>query len=121
MKKIFVLILVMVAFTSATFAVNPSDYDVFYKLNDNSTFKSLVHYLKVDNNRAERLKNVCLTTATELKSAQKSEDNVAAANAIDSNFANAKKVLTSKQYKMYSTIVNLTISNRNYEVLLAEK
>ena len=121
MKKVLVLVLAMVASASATFAVNPGDYDVFYKLNDQSTLKSLVRYLKVNNVQTEQLKNVFSVTENELKSALKSEDEVAGEKAISSNFSSAKKILSNKQYIKYFTVVNLTISNKYYDVLLTEK
>lgn len=121
MKKILVIVMVLVASTASTFAINPSDYDVFYKMNNNSTFYGLVRYLNADSEQAENLKYVFTITENELKSAVKSGNDAAAEKAMNFNLGNAKNILTSVQYKKFLTIINLTVSNRYEEVLLTEK
>ncbi len=121
MKKILVLIMVLVAGSTATYALNPRDYEVFYKMNNNHTFESLMHYLKADNEQSDNLKYVFTVTEYKMKSALKSDNEVAADKAMNFNLANAKNILSEPQYKKYLTIVNLTINNSNNEQLLTEK
>jgi len=121
MKKILVIMLVLLAGASSTFAVNPVDCEVFYKLNDVSTFKGLVRYLHADSEQSESLKYIFATTEKDMKTALTAENEVAAEKVINFNLANAKNILTDYQYKKYLTIINLTINNRYNEVLLTEK
>jgi hypothetical protein len=121
MKKILVIIMVLVAGATSTFAMNPSDYEVVYKLNNPSTFRGLVRYLKADSEQAETLKYVFELGENKMKTALKAENEVDAEKAMNFNLGNAKNILTAKQYKKYLTIINLTINNGYDEVLLTEK
>lgn len=121
MKKILVIVMVLLAGASSTYAINPGDYEVFYKLNDNSTFKGLVRYLNADNEQAENLKYVFTVAENEMKTALSSENEANAEKAMNFNLGNVKNILTEYQYKKYLTIINLTISNRYNEVLITEK
>jgi len=121
MKKILVLVMVLVAGATSTFAINPADYDVFYKLNDNATFDGLVRYLNADSEQAENLKYIFEVAEVKMKAAEKAENEVAAEKAVNFNLANAKHILTGYQYKKYLSIINLTINNRYNEVLLTDK
>lgn len=121
MKKILVIIMVLVAGAASTYAINPGDYDVFYKMNNHDTFNGLVRYLNADNEQAENLKYIFSATETKLKSALKNENESDAEKALNFNLGNTKNILTSYQYKKYLTIVNLTINNKYEEVLLSEK
>jgi hypothetical protein len=113
--------MVLVAGATTTYAVNPTDYEIFYKLNDNSTFKGLVRYLNADSEQAENLKYVFTVAENNIKSALKADNEIAAEKAMNFNLGNARNILTSYQYKKYLTIINLTINNRYNEVLLTEK
>jgi hypothetical protein len=121
MKKILVIVMVLLAGASSTYAINPSDYEVFYKLSNNSTFKGLVSYLNADSEQAENLKYVFTIAENKMKTALSSENEAAAENAMNFNLGNVKNILTDYQYKKYLTIINLTISNRYNEVLITEK
>ena len=121
MKKILVIVMVLVAGATSTFAINPGDYDVFYKLNNKSTFKGLVRYLNADNEQAESLKYVFEIAEKNIKSALNAENELGAEKAMNFNLTNAREILTDYQYKKYLTIINLTINNRYNEVLLTEK
>jgi hypothetical protein len=121
MKKILVIVMVLVAGATSTFAINPSDYEVFYKLNDNSTFKGLVKYLKADSEQAENLNYIFTVAENEMKTALNSDNEAGAEKAMNFNLGNAKNILTEYQYKKYLAIINLTINNRYNEVLLTEK
>ena len=121
MKKILVIVMVLVAGATSTFAMNPTDYEVFYKLNNTSTFNGLVRYLNADSEQAESLKYVFELAENKIKTALKAENEVDAEKAMNFNLANAKDILTPRQYKKYLTIINLTINNKYDEVLLTEK
>jgi len=117
MKKILVLVLVLVATTTSTFAINPSDYGVFYKLNDKSTFTSVVNYLGADKAQADYMKIVENETATNLQSASKTGDDKLAENAMNYNLYNAKCILSTDQYKKYLVLINLSINNSTHDII----
>ena len=113
--------MVLVAGAISTYAVNPADYEVFNKLNDNTTFNGLVRYLNADSEQAENLKYVFSVAGNKMEAALKAENEADAEKAINFNLGNAKNILTDYQYKKYLTIINLTINNRYEGVLLTEK
>ncbi len=117
MKKILVLIMVLVAISSTTFAINPSDYGVFYKLNNKSTFNSLISYLGADKEQADYLQQVFIVTAEELKNASNTGNNKFAESVLNYNLYNTKCVLSENQYKMYLKILNLSINNKSNDLL----
>jgi CII-binding regulator of phage lambda lysogenization HflD len=115
MKKI--LVLVMVACATSVFAINPSNYKAVYKLNDETTFNSLVRYLNADNVQAEQLKYVFELTENKLKSALNSDNEAAVDKVMLFNVGNAKYILSDSQYKKYLVVLNLSINNENDEFL----
>ncbi|MDR3651888.1 MAG: hypothetical protein P4L34_02825 [Paludibacter sp.] len=117
MKKILVLVLVMVATSTFTFAINPSDYGVFYKLNNKSTFTSLMNYLGADKGQANYLKEVFNVTADELQNASKTGNDKFADNVVNYNLYNTKCILSDNQYRMYLKIINLSVNNVNDDLL----
>jgi len=121
MKKMLVIVMVLVAGATSTFAMNPTDYEVFYKLNNASTFNGLVKYLKANSEQAENLKCIFGIAENKIKMALNSDNEIDAEKAMNFNLGNAKNVLSPRQYKKYLAIINLTISNRSEEVLLTEK
>ena len=116
MKKVLVSIMVMVAISTATFALTPSDYGVFYKLNDKSTFTSVVNYLKADKEQADYLKLVFNATADGFKDAAKTGNDKLADNVLDYNLLNTKSVLSEDQYKKYLVLINLSINNKSNDL-----
>ena len=115
MKK--VLVLVMVAFATSVFAINPGNYKVVYKLNNETTFNSLARYLNVDEMQADQLKYVFELTENKMKSALKSDNEVAVEKVLLFNVANAKYILSDEQYKKYLVVLNLSVNNSNDEFL----
>jgi len=115
MKK--VLVLVMVAFATSAFAINPGNYKTVYKLNNESTFNALVRYLAVDENQADQLKYVFQLTENKMKSALKSENELAADKVLLFNVANAKYILSDEQYKKYLVVLNLSVNNDKEDFL----
>jgi len=115
MKK--VLVLVMVAFATSAFAINPGNYKAVYKLNNEPTFDALISYLEVNETQADQLKYVFQLTENKMKSALKSENELAADNALLFNVGNAKYILTDNQYKKYLVVLNLSINHESEELL----
>jgi len=115
MKK--VLVLVMVTIATSAFAINPGNYKAVYKLNNEPTFDALVRYLDVDDTQADQLKYVFQLTENKMKSAMKSENELAVDNALLFNVGNAKYILTNNQYKKYLVVLNLSINHESEELL----
>ena len=111
MKKILVLVLVLASYGASVSAVNSSDYNVFYKLNNETTFNSLARYLDVDFKQADQLKYVFSLTEDKLNSALKKDNEVAIEKAMRFNLSNAKFILSDAQYKKYLTALNMSINN----------
>lgn len=119
MKKI--LLVVLVAISTTGFAINPLDYEVFYKLNNKSTFNSLVRYLDTDYTQTNQLEYVFSVTENNLKSASKTGNESAAQKAVYFNLGNVKNILSQDQYRKYLTLLNLSIINRYNETMLASE
>jgi hypothetical protein len=117
MKKILVLIMVMVATSATTFAINPTDYEAFYQLNNKSTFNSLIIYLGADKEQADYLKQVFNVTAEEFKNASNAGNGKYAENVLNYNLRNTKCILSEDQYKMYLKVLNLTVNNKSNDLL----
>lgn len=120
MKKIMFTILVMAASAASIKAINPVDCEVFYKLNNEATFNGLMKYIDADGDQAENLKYVFELTEKKMKTANSAENESANDKAVNFNLANAKRILSTDQYKKYLSMINLTINNRYEEVLLTE-
>ena|ERR1035437_6966204 len=115
MKK--VLVLVMVAFATSAFALNPGNHKAAYKLNNKPTFNALVRYLDADDSQADQLKYVFELTKNKMRSALKSNNETAVDNVMLFNVGNAKYILSDNQYRKYLVVLNLSINNNNEEFL----
>ncbi|ADQ78904.1 hypothetical protein Palpr_0748 [Paludibacter propionicigenes WB4] len=120
MKKILMLVLVLVATSASTFALNPKDYSVFYSLNNKSTFSGIVKYLEADKEQADFLKQIFDETTKELDNATKSNNEKLAESVMKYNLYNAKCVLSQDQYERYLKMLN-TFSYNEKSVLVAQK
>jgi len=114
MKK--VIVLVMVAIAANVFTVNASEYEVFSKLNNKATFKSLVIYLNADQEQVDYLEHVLKVTEEEMKSAADNEN--LAENVLNYNLRNSKCILSEEQYRKYLVFVNLSLNNKSTDFLL---
>jgi len=121
MKKILVLVLVLVAFTTNLFSVNPNEYDAFSQLYSKSKFKSLVRYLEVDSVQSNQLKKVFSVSESDLGNALKSENEIAAEKAVWFSLGNAREILSDKQYNKMLSILYVTIYNKNEQFLTENK
>ena len=118
MKKVFFSIaLMLVVFTTGAFA--SGNYAVFYKLNNKSTFNSVMRYLQADYTQANDLQYVFSLTEKRLESV-KDGDSEAMAKVLRFNLVNAKTVLTPAQYKKYLVLLNVSVQNQDAD-FIAEK
>lgn len=115
MKKI--LILAIIALTTAvnSFALDLNEYKVFYKLNNEKTFNSLVRYLDAEGDQKEQLRYIFSLTERKMKNALDAENETAAEKAMWFNLANAKSILSVEQYKKYLVAINLSVYVDNGE------
>lgn len=111
MKKTLIILAVLVAGATSTFAVNPEKTEVFYKLNDKNVFNGLMKYLDANNEQTDYLKTVFESTEMKIKNAEKRSDEKAYDNAVVFNLANARYLLSREQYRKYLTMLNLSMSN----------
>lgn len=109
MKRLFIVVAAIAAFSVSSFANNA----VFAKLTDKATFKNVNRYLDTTSEQESYLKVIFEETS------KKSEVN--AEKAMLFNIANAKAVLTPEQYKKYIIVLNMTVNNESYNELIAEK
>jgi len=117
MKKILILIMIMAATSATTFAINPNEYETFNKLNNKSTFNSLINYLGADKEQAEYLKQVFYVTAEEYKNASNAGNEKLAENVLNYNLRNTKCILSNEQYRMYLKVLNVTINAKSNDLL----
>jgi len=115
MKKILVIILI--AFSTGAFALRPANYKAVYKLNNETTFDGLIHYLNADEMQADQLKYLFELTENKLRSALKSNDDTKIYKVLMFNVGNAKYILSDTQYRKYLTVLNLTVNTDNVEFL----
>jgi len=120
MKKFLITVLVLVAMSTTTFAINPTDYGVFYKLNNKSTFNGLVNYLNADKEQADYLKLVFNVTAEELKNALNADNEKVVDNVLNYNLYNTKCILSDNQYKKYLVLINLAINDKANELQIKD-
>lgn len=122
MKKVILMIMIAVASATATAqsGMELKDYNVFYKLNDQTTFRSMIRYLDLTMEQAEHLQYVNSLTERKLNYANKKTSTVAAEKAMLFNLGNAKAVLTEEQYRKYLIVLNVSRFS-DYEQYIAEK
>ena len=114
MKKILFSVMVLVSFSTASFALNQDeDYKALHKLTNKDAFISLVGYINADNDQATFLKEVFQTTVKELKTAEKDDNEKLAENVMKFNLYNAKCILSEEQYKKYLVFLNYYLKNDN--------
>ena len=115
MKK--VLVIILVAFSTAAFALKPDNYKAVYKLNDETTFNGLINYLNADEMQADQLKFLFELTEKKMRSALKDNDDNKINKVLIFNIGNAKYILSDKQYKKYLAVLNLSVYTDNVEFL----
>lgn len=120
MKKILVTVMMVFAGISLTNASNLSEYRVFYKLTDSSTFNSLVRYLDASEEQADQLNYIFNITERKLNQASRRASETAAEKAVMFNLGNAKSILSREQYRKYLIVINVSRHN-NYDNLAENK
>jgi hypothetical protein len=121
MKKMMLVLAVLVAGATSTYAVNPVETGVFYTINDEPVFNRLMKYIDADGEQSDNLKYIFEATTNKLKTATKSGNEAAYNKAVSFNLANAKNILSHSQYIKYLSMLNLTMTNRYQELALSEK
>jgi hypothetical protein len=118
MKKMLVLVMVLVASAAHTFAINPSDYNAFYKLDNKVAYTALIGYIDADREQAAFLQHVFKVTAEEMKVAVQKDNETAAENVLNYNLRNTRCILSEEQYKKYLVFVNVYLNNEDNFILL---
>ena len=121
MKKMMLVLMVLVAGATATYAINPVESRVFATFNNEPVFNRLVKYLDADGEQADNLKYVLSETETKMKTAEQNGNDAAFEKALYFNLANARSILSRSQYIKYLSMINLTVTNRTQEELLSER
>jgi hypothetical protein len=121
MKKIMLVLVVLVAAATSTYAINPVESSVFYTFNNEPVFNRLMRYINADEDQSDNLKYIVEATESRMRAATKSGNDAAFDKAVNFNLANAKNILSHSQYIKYLSMINLTLSNRSNEALLSEK
>ena len=121
MKKVLIVLAIAVVSILKVSAINPTEYSVFYKLNDKSTFSSLSRYLGADYDQSAQLKLIFSMTEKKMNVAIKNENNEAAEKAMYFNLANARHILSAEQYKKYLIALNISRNNLIVNDYVAEK
>jgi len=121
MKKMMLVLAVLVAGATSTYAVNPVETGVFYSINNEPVFNHLMKYLDVDGEQSDNLKYIFEATTNKMKTAAKSDNEVAYSKAVNFNLANAKNILTRSQYVKYLSVINITLTNRYQDLAFSEK
>ena len=121
MKKVLVMLLVALATTGSTFALDLNEYKVFYKLNNETTMKSLSRYLQLSDCQKQNLVTEFKQNETNIRQAIQNSNAIAAEEAMNLHLSNLKSFLTEEQYNKFVIALNATIDyNREIQFLAAE-
>ena len=113
MKKIFLLVVISLAVAAKSFALNPTEYNALYKLNNKTALTSLVGYIDANEEQANYLKHVFQATENALKNAEAKGNEAAINSAVNYNLLNTKAILSEEQYKRYLSFVNYYLRDEN--------
>jgi esterase/lipase len=108
MKKYILVIMLAIAGATAAQTMELNDYKVLNKLNNETTFNSLIRYLEANEDQIDQLKYVFTLTERKLEYANKKTSLVAAEKALMFNLGNAKYILTEEQYRKYLRVLNVS-------------
>jgi hypothetical protein len=114
MKKI--ILIIMIAFTTSTYAINPTVSGTFSKLGNASTFQTIRQYLGVNSSQAEELEAVFLTTSEKMATAVDENSDTSVENVINYNLSSVKSILSQNQYRKYLLYINMTIKSESESV-----
>jgi hypothetical protein len=118
MKKI--LILVLLAIATGTYAINPNVYYAYSQLSKESTLRYVSEYVNARTSQTSELEAVFAETKQKFKSAIKRENGVSFDDAIDYNLKAVKSILSRSQYKKYLQMISSSIKNPNEGLLTLE-
>ena len=111
MKKI--ILFIMIAFTSSTYAINPTVSRTFSKLNNASTFQNIRQYLGVNSSQFEELETIFTTTSQKIAMAIDENSEISAENAINYNLKSVKSILSQSQYRKYLLFISMSIKSES--------
>ncbi len=121
MKKVLVMLLVAFATYGSTFALDLNEYEVFYKLNNETTMKSLSRYLQLNDCQKSNLVTEFKHNESNIRQAIQNSNAIAAEEAMNLHLSNLKSLLTEEQYNKFVIALNATIDyNREIQYLAAE-
>ena len=121
MKKVLVMLAVAIATSGSVFALDLHEYKVFYKLNNETTFKSLSRYLQLNGCQQRNLETEFKSNESDIRAAVQNSDKTAADAVMINHLNKLKNYLNEEQYLKYVTALNATIeNNREMQFLVAE-
>ncbi|MBP8783579.1 MAG: hypothetical protein KBG96_05060, partial [Paludibacter sp.] len=118
MKKVLVTLLVAFATVSGSMAMELNEYKVFYKLNNEVTFKSLNRYLKLEEGQQIKLKDKFALLENDIKVALNEGNAEAAELSMNEGLEYLRSVLSEEQFDKFVLALNATI-NYSREILYA--
>lgn len=118
MKKVLVTLLIAFASVSGSMAMELNEYKVFYKLNNEVTFKSLNRYLKLEECQQIKLKDKFVALENDIKAALSEGDAEAAEQSMNESLEYLRSVLSEEQFDKFVLALNATINNSR-EILYA--
>ena len=118
MKKVLVTLLVAFATVSGSMAMELNEYKVFYKLNNEVTFKSLNRYLKLEEGQQIKLKDKFALLENDIKVALNEGNAEAAELSMNEGLEYLGSVLSEEQFDKFVLALNATI-NYSREILYA--
>lgn len=121
MKKVLVMLVVIFATAISAKALNLNEYEVYFKLNNESTFNSLSRYLKLNDCQYKNLKTEFQLAQERIQKAVETENVSVAQEALNANLNNLKEILSEEQYEKFVLALNTTIeNNRELSILASE-
>lgn len=108
MKKLLVIALIAMSGVTSLFANELTDYEVLNKVSNESTFKTMVRYLNLDDEQADQMKYIFRLTERKFAVAAEKNSDVAADKAVMFNLGNAKAIMSSEQYRKYLIVLNVS-------------
>ena len=111
MKKF--ILFIMIAFTTSTYAINPTVSGTFSKLTNATTFQTIRQYLGVNSSQVEELETIFSTTSQKLTTASEENSDISAENAINYNLNSVKSILSQSQYRKYLLFISMSIKSES--------
>ncbi|MDH6307661.1 putative membrane protein [Dysgonomonas sp. PFB1-18] len=108
MKRLSILFAAVLLFSISSYAQNGDEYNVLWSLNQKTTQNTVTDYVKASPEQSEQLQKIFYDSTQLLVNALTDNSKNDARKALYYNIANAKSVLSQKQFKKYLEILNIT-------------